>query len=133
MPSKDFRPSNDMEMVKSLVSKIGTFFSDERFVDFLNIKFLLNFNLLLCHILIKVLPKMKPAHLGIYFKLGLLVVFVTAVTITSLVGIPYLITYANESLFRSLGFVGSDLTDLKLISGIIVFASVAAALERFFN
>ena len=76
---------------------------------------------------------MKPAHLGIYFKLGLLVVFVTAVTITSLVGIPYLITYANESLFRSLGFVGSDLTDLKLISGIIVFALVAAALERFTN
>ena len=76
---------------------------------------------------------MKPAHLGIYFKLGLLVVFVTAVTITSLVGIPYLITYANESLFRSLGFVGSDLTDLKLISGIIVFVLVAAALERFVN
>ena len=76
---------------------------------------------------------MKPAHLGIYFKLGLLVVFVTAVTITSVVAIPYLIINANESLFKSLGFVGSDLTDLKLISGIIVFASVAAALERFFN
>lgn len=76
---------------------------------------------------------MKPAHLGIYFKLGLLVVFFTAVTITSVVAIPYLITNANESLFKSLGFVGSDLTDLKLISGIIVFASVAAALERFFN
>ena len=76
---------------------------------------------------------MKPAHLGIYFKLGLLVVFVTAVTITSLVGIPYLIRYANESLFRSLGFVGSDLTDLKLISGIFVLALIAAALERFIN
>ena len=76
---------------------------------------------------------MKPAHLGIYFKLGLLVVFVTAVKITTMVAIPYLITNANESLFKSLGFVGSDLTDLELISGIIVFASVAAALERFFN
>ena len=76
---------------------------------------------------------MQPEDWGIYFKLGLLVVFVTAVTITSLVGIPYLITYANESLFRSLGFVGSDLTDIKLISGIIVFALVAVALERFIN
>ncbi|MAL84880.1 MAG: hypothetical protein CMI23_00780 [Opitutae bacterium] len=76
---------------------------------------------------------MQTEDWGIYFKLGLLVVFVTAVTITTVVVIPYLITNANESLFKSLGFVGSDLTDLKLISGIIVFASVAAALERFFN
>ena len=76
---------------------------------------------------------MKFKELGIYFKLGLLVVFVMAVTITTLAGIPYLITYANESLFKSLGFIGSDLTDLKLIRGIIVFALFAAALERFFN
>ncbi len=76
---------------------------------------------------------MRTEDWGIYFKLGLLVVFVTAVTITTVVVIPYLITNANESLFKSLGFVGSDLTDLKLISGIIVFASVAAALERVFN
>lgn len=76
---------------------------------------------------------MQTEDWGIYFKLGLLVVFVTAVTITTVVVIPYLITNANESLFKSLGFVCSDLTDLKLISGIIVFASVAAVLERFFN
>ena len=76
---------------------------------------------------------MKPAHLGIYFKLGLLVVFFTAVTITSVVAIPYLITNANESLFKSLGFIGSDLTDLKLISGIFVLALIATALERFIN
>ncbi len=71
--------------------------------------------------------------MGIYFKLGLLIAFVAAVTTTTLVGIPCLITYANDSLFRSLGFVGSDLTDIKLISGIIVFALVAVALERFIN
>ena len=76
---------------------------------------------------------MKFKELGVYFKLGLLVVFVTAVTITSLVGIPYLITNANESLFKSLGFVGSDLTDIKLISGIFVLALIATALERFIN
>ena len=76
---------------------------------------------------------MESEGLGIYFKLGLLIAFVAAVTITTLVGIPYLITYANDILFGSLGFVGSDLTDMKLISGIIVFALVAVALERFIN
>ena len=75
----------------------------------------------------------KLKGMEIYFKLGLLIAFVAAVTITSLVGIPYLISYANDILFRSLGFVGSDLIDIKLISGIIVFALVAVALERFIN
>ena len=75
----------------------------------------------------------KLKGVGIYFKLGLLIAFVAAVTITTLVGIPYLITYANDNLLRSLGFVGPDLTDIKLISGIIVFALVAVALERYIN
>ena len=75
----------------------------------------------------------KPKGMGIYFKLGLLIAFFAAVTITTLIGIPYLITYANDILFGSLGFVGSELTDIKLISGIIVFALVAVALERFIN
>ena len=80
-----------------------------------------------------IIKLMKPKGFGIYFKLGLLIAFVAADTITTLVGIPYLITYANDILLRSLSFVGSDLTDIKLISGIIVFALVAVALERFIN
>ena len=76
---------------------------------------------------------MKFEELENYFKLGLLIVFVTSVTITTLVGIPYFISFANEGFSQILGFAGSDLTDKKLINGLIVIALVAVALERFTN
>lgn len=74
---------------------------------------------------------MKPEDIKIYFMLGLIVVIVWTLASVTLLVIPWFIIYANENFFRSLGFVGSDLSDIKVFAGIIVSALIAAAVSRF--
>ena len=74
---------------------------------------------------------MKPEDIKIYFMLGLIVVIVWTLAFVTLLVIPWFIIYANENFFRSLGFVGSDLNDIKVFAGIIVSALIAAAVSRF--
>ena len=74
---------------------------------------------------------MKPEDIKIYFMLGLIVVIVWTLAFVTLLVIPWFIIYANENFFRSLGFVGPDLNDIKVFAGIIVSALIAAAVSRF--
>ena len=76
---------------------------------------------------------MKPEDIKIYFMLGLIVVIVWTLAFVTLLVIPWFIIYANENFFRSLGFVGSDLNDIKVFVGIIISTLIAAAVSRFVN
>ena len=76
---------------------------------------------------------MKLEDIKIYFMLGLIVVIVCTLAFVTLLVVPWFIIYANDEFFRSLGFVGSDLNDIKVFAGIIVSALVAAAVSRFVN
>ena len=76
---------------------------------------------------------MKPEDIKIYLMLGLIVVIVWTIALVTFLVIPWFIIYANENFFRLLGFVGSDLNDIKVFAGIIVSALIAAAVSRFVN
>ena len=65
--------------------------------------------------------------------LSLIFVIVCTLAFVTLLVVPWFIIYANDEFFRSLGFVGSDLNDIKVFAGIIVSALVAAAVSRFVN
>ena len=74
---------------------------------------------------------MKPEDIKIYLMLGLIVVILWTIAFVTLLVIPWFIISANENFFKSLGFDGSDLNDIKVFAGIIVSALAAAAVSRF--
>ena len=74
---------------------------------------------------------MKLEDIKIYVTLGLIVVIVWTLAFITLLVIPWFIIYTNENFFKSLGFIGSDLNDIKVFAGIIVSTLVAAVVSRF--
>ena len=74
---------------------------------------------------------MKPENIKTHFMLSLIIVIVWTLAFVTLLVIPWFIIQESGVFYRSLGFVGSDLNDIKVFAGIIASTLIAAAISRF--